>query len=188
MLLYGDVSFLPDDLAPYTEIVEVDYPTRREIIRLVDEMTRENRARLELELDLQDIAPDLAGFGLYEIKRLVNRLLWLDPVDGRPLIFNPEARHRTILEAKRQTLLRSGGLLELEKSEGVRLGGMQEFRRWVDRNRERMTAPGRLPARAGRHAAEGRAAVRRARLRQVRGRPRTVLGVEQGQAARACPW
>lgn len=141
VLLYGDVSFLPDDLAPYTEIVEVDYPTRREIIRLVDEMTRENRARLELELDLQDIAPDLAGFGLYEIKRLVNRLLWLDPVDGRPLIFNPEARHRTILEAKRQTLLRSGGLLELEKSEGVRLGGMQEFRRWVDRNRERMTAP-----------------------------------------------
>ena len=146
VLLYGDTSFLPPDLQIYTEIVEVEYPSKREIMSLikslVETLPREGSTGPLPDSDLQELASDMAGFSLYEARRLIQRLLRMDNVNGQPVIANPPERRRIILDIKKQTLLRNGGLLTLyREDEGGKLAAMDAYREWVDSQSGHMQDP-----------------------------------------------
>lgn len=144
VVLYGDVSALPQDLKTYTEIIGVEYPQPREVMDIVAQMAGESGNPIELEQDLQEITREMAGFGLMQVKRTLRRLLWADYKGGRPLLFHKEERDRIILEAKKQVLLQNGGLLELQRkpdpgSRKKTLGGMKRYREWVSAHAARMS-------------------------------------------------
>lgn len=146
VLLYGDTSFLPPDLQIYTEIVEVEYPSKREIMSLIkslaESLPREGSTGPLSGGDLQELASDLAGFSLYEARRLIQRLLRMDNVNGQPVIANPPERRRIMLDIKKQTLLRNGGLLTLyREEEGGKLAAMGAYRKWVESQSGHMQDP-----------------------------------------------
>lgn len=146
VVLYGDVSLLPEDLRPYTVIVDVKYPEKEEIMDIVVTMTEECGYPLELKEDREALVTALAGFGLMDIKRRMRELLFVCDEAGQPLLYNPKEKRRVLLDAKKQVLLQNGGLLELQEAQPDRsendknkLGGMAEYRKWVQHYKTRMT-------------------------------------------------
>ena len=107
VLLYGDTSLLPEDLQPYTEIVEVGFPSKRELLALVEQMAAESGGRTPDMDTMQEIVSSLAGLGLYEARRLVFRLLSVRTGRGERLIDNRELRRLAIRDVKKQSLLRN---------------------------------------------------------------------------------
>ena len=101
VLLYGDTSLLPEDLQPYTEIVEVGFPSKRELLALVEQMAAESGGRTPDMDTMQEIVSSLAGLGLYEARRLVFRLLSVRTGRGERLIDNRELRRLAIRDVKK---------------------------------------------------------------------------------------
>lgn len=141
MLLYGDISLLPADLQPYTELVEVPFPSKRELMRLLETMCGENGHEPLSGDDMQELVSDLAGLGLYDARRLVFRLFNARTERGVRLIDDPPRRRRTVMDMKKQSLLRHGGLLTLCKPKKGALAGMNAYTRWVNDNKSGMLAP-----------------------------------------------
>ena len=149
VILFGDVSLLPEDLLLYTELIEEDYPDAQELMELVARMAADYGTPIELRADVEAIARSLSGFHLMEAQRIMQRLLCSTASSGQPLLFTKE-RDQIILEAKKQVLLRNGGLLELYRQEQVssradaqpqtadQLGGMHVFRQWIRDNENRI--------------------------------------------------
>lgn len=141
VLLYGDISLLPADLQPYTELVEVPFPSKRELMRLLETMCAENGHEPLSGDDMQELVSDLAGLGLYDARRLVFRLFNARTERGVRLIDDPPRRRRTVMDMKKQSLLRHGGLLTLCKPKKGALAGMSAYTRWVNDNKSGMLAP-----------------------------------------------
>ena len=163
VLLYGDVSLLPEDLRPYTVVVDVKYPEKEEIMDIVVTMTEECGCLLEMKKDLEELVTALAGFGLMDIRRRMRELIFACDEEGRPLLYNPKKKKQVLLDAKKQVLLQNGGLLELQEEQASageedknkpgaaeaqagagkdgknKLGGMGAYREWVQRYKARMT-------------------------------------------------
>lgn len=161
VLLYGDVSLLPEDLLPHTVIVDVKYPEKEEIMDIVVTMTEEYGCPLEVKKDRESLVTTLAGFGLMDIRRRMRELIFACDEEGRPLLYNLKEKKQVLLDAKKQVLLQNGGLLELQEEEAGqdgtdtdrpqgeqtgqvkddknKLGGMGEYRNWVQRYKARMT-------------------------------------------------
>ena len=148
VFLYGDPALLPKDLMLHTEIVPVEYPKQAEIIETIRKMEDEAKRAFENEKDRQDLARELAGFSLMDIYRTLRKLLWTDDVDGQPLIHTAkrQKRNKMLLDIKKQALLKSGGLLELqEKPEDEesknQLGGMVTYQNYVKSIKEKVLSP-----------------------------------------------
>lgn len=155
VLLYGDTSLLPEDLQPYTEIVEVGFPSKRELLALVEQMAAESGGRTPDMDTMQEIVSSLAGLGLYEARRLVFRLLSVRTGRGERLIDNRELRRLAIRDVKKQSLLRNGGLLTLCRVKKERLAGMDRYKEWVDEYRRSMQDPEDYLLRRGTMPAKG---------------------------------
>ena len=141
VLLYGDTSLLTEELQPYTEIVEIGFPDKRELRAMLDAMSAaDGRSPLE-DADAQEVVSSLAGLGLYEAKRLIFRLLSVRTERGVRLIDSPELRRGAIRDMKKQSLLRNGGLLTLCQASETRLGGMEAYKDWVAGRRDIVLHP-----------------------------------------------
>lgn len=119
VLLYGNPTLLPEDLLPYTEIITVPYPKTWEIREIISKIAAENGHPIEQNAtdDLAlEIALQMTGFSLMQVENHINKLLWVDGKDGRPLLFCKE-RDRLLLDAKSKAIGSSGGLLTLYRSE-----------------------------------------------------------------------
>ncbi|MDY4953734.1 MAG: AAA family ATPase [Candidatus Onthomonas sp.] len=155
VLLYGDPGMLPRDLKPYTEVFTVDYPKTWEIMEIICKIAEENGHPFENPDHAREIALQMTGFSLIQVEHCVNRLLWVDGENGRPLLFS-EKREELLLDAKAQALGSSGGLLQLyrEKKDDKPkpeqnvsqenqlaaddLGGMGAYKEWADEAGKRM--------------------------------------------------
>lgn len=149
VLLYGDVSLLPRDLKGFTDIVDVPYPDMKEIYSLVESISQEYGTAFELADDKWAITKALAGFSVNQIRRIMARLILNVDENARPLLFVEKAREKIILDTKKQVLLQNGGLLELQKRPFAsdrpnELAGMQNYRKWVEKNRARARDPEEL--------------------------------------------
>lgn len=155
VLLYGDISALPEDLLPYTEIVEVPFPLKREIIALAKDMTCELGHEPLAGEDLQELASSLAGLGLFEARRLIYRLLSVRTERGELLMDDTNERKQTVLAMKKQSLLRNGGLLNLCEVRDNELAGMGAYTEWVGEKRSSMQDPEEYLLRRGNTAPRG---------------------------------
>jgi len=129
VLLYGDPGLLPEDLAPYTEILTVKYPKRWEIAEIVmdtvSKILQEPYGRTEEERkEARAIAKDMAGFSISEVEDYTKRLLYVDSGGDAPakdnrerLLFKPEQRQEILLDAKSRAITGSGGLLRLYRED-----------------------------------------------------------------------
>lgn len=135
ILLYGDISMLPEDLMGYTEIVEEPYPDRDEIELTLRNMACAVDLPLTDEAVIRDITIELAGFSRHKLRTLLRGM-----IHGRKLL-NPQLRREEILNVKKQFLLQTGGLLTLEEPEKEwrSLGGMQAYKNWVSGDPETST-------------------------------------------------
>ena len=147
VFLYGDPDLMPAALKQYTEFVSVDYPDQAEIASIVKDMAEQAKEGFENPEDIRTVARELAGFSLMDVKRTLRKLLWTDHVEGRAMIHNPKIYKKTLLDIKKQALLKSGGLLELyvQQDDGkngkdgkAALGGMESYREYVDSIREKV--------------------------------------------------
>lgn len=143
VLLYGDVSLLPKDLQIYTKILRVEYPQTWEIAQLVTRLAQEQGKPYEDEADACQAALEMNGFGLMQAERNINALLWSDEEDGKTLLFDPVRRKQIVLEEKKQVLLQGDEILTLcsgaDDTPSVNeLGGMGQYKKWIDRQRIRM--------------------------------------------------
>ena len=141
VLLYGDISALTPDLLPYTEIVELPFPRKREIIALIRDMLLGSGHGPLPEDEIQQLASDLSGLGLCEARRLIFRLISVRTARGELLIDSTAERRKTVLSVKKQSLLRNGGLLELCEAESGSLAGMESYIKWVKSRRDSMQQP-----------------------------------------------
>lgn len=148
VLLYGDLSVLPQDLLRYTEILTVDYPSQAEIKKLLRDTAKENGCP-SLEEDVANKVSELmVGFSLTQAEEYIHRLLWIDGEDGRPMLFSEEERETVLLDAKAQAIRSTGGLLTLYREDKKKkkrgnqapqtpggknnLGGMGAYKKWAD--------------------------------------------------------
>ena len=147
VLLYGNPEALSKDLLPYTEVLTVDYPQRWEIQQVLVQIAKDNKAPLE-PLTAKSVAELMVGFTLIQVEEYANRLFRLDGKNGRPLMFDQESREKILLDAKAQAIRRTGDLLTLyrekkkKKGSGATqekggsqenaLGGMQDYKKWVE--------------------------------------------------------
>ncbi len=165
IILYGNTAFLPDDLMPYTAIVEEEYPKKKEIRDILTQMTGDKQVPLDEEeypkkkeirdiltqmtgdkqvpLDeevVQELMKSLAGFRRGDVIRRINALLRADDINGQPAILDPDFRKKSILSAKEQVLLKNGGILELIEGDETEpdLSGMGAYQKWVEDRREQM--------------------------------------------------
>jgi len=128
ILLYGDVSLLPEDLLPYTEIIEEPYPDSDEIRDTLLKMA----SFLTDEAVIRDITLELAGFSRHKLRTLLRGMI------NSGILPDPEQRKKEILEMKKQFLLQTGDLLTLElpPKEELELGGMEAYRQWIEGTRD----------------------------------------------------
>lgn len=139
IILYGDTKFLPDDLLPYTAIVEEEYPKKKEIRDILVQMTEKAGIELDEEV-VQELMKSLAGFRRGDVHRRINALLRAGDINGQPAILDPIFRKESILSAKEQVLLKNGGILELIEDDETEpdLSGMGAYRKWVEDRKEQM--------------------------------------------------
>lgn len=152
VLLYGDLSVLPQDLLRYTEILTVAYPSQTEIKEILLKTVRED-GYPPLEEDVaNEVSELMVGFGLSQAEEYIHRLLWIDGEDGHPMLFSRK-RKSILLDAKAQAIRSTGGLLTLyrekeedeesaaEKTAKIRktpngnendLGGMGAYKIWAE--------------------------------------------------------
>ena len=142
ILLYGNTSLLPDDLAGYAAIVEEEYPEKWEIRQLLGAMTGQRGITLDEEV-VQDLMKDLSGFSLGSARRQIGGLLQAADIQGKAAILDRDFRKKSILTAKKQVLLQSGGILELLEppADGARLAGMGAYQAWVNARKAHMADP-----------------------------------------------
>lgn len=139
IILYGDTKFLPDDLMPYTSIVEEEYPKKKEIRDILTRMTDDKKLPLDEEV-VQELMKSLAGFRRGDVIRRINALLRAGDINGQAAILDPDFRRKSILTAKEQVLLKNGGILELIEDDETEpdLSGMGAYRKWVEDRKEQM--------------------------------------------------
>lgn len=139
IILYGDTKFLPDDLMPYTSIVEEEYPKKKEIRDILTRMTGDKKVPLDEDV-VQELMKSLAGFRRGDVIRRINALLRADNIKGQAAILNPDFRRKSILTAKEQVLLKNGGILELIEDDETEpdLSGMGAYRKWVEDRKAQM--------------------------------------------------
>lgn len=128
IVLYGDISMLPEDLAAYTEIIEEPYPDNDEIRQTILDMAKASQTSLTDEKVIQDITLELAGFSRHKLRTLLRGM-----INGEKLT-DPELRQDEILSVKKQFLLQTGDLLSLEvpKDDWQDLGGMDAYKKWLN--------------------------------------------------------
>ena len=144
VILYGNVSLLPEDLIPYRKIVEEPYPKVREIAALLKTMAAENGTPFEYPEAWRRIAIEMAGFRLMQAQRVSRSLLWTDTVDGKAKLFHDDLRKELLQKEKCQMLLQTGGALTLvdpAPENGNVLCGMGAYQQWVNQKAAHMAAP-----------------------------------------------
>ena len=146
MLLYGDTGALPEDLAPYCEIIDVQYPDILEIESRIRACAARNDApdvqqaqkKAGFDKKVKDVAQKMRGLTYVEVDMLSDYLL-NKRKDGVSLLFCKEKDwSEAILRHKQQSLKRNGGLLELQEESDVDIGGLGSFSGWVNDNRFRV--------------------------------------------------
>lgn len=156
ILLYGDTKYLPEDLKAYTAIVEEEYPQKWEIRNILQEMVAAEQISLAEDV-CTDIMKDLSGFSLRDAVRRIQGLLNADPIGGQAAIKDPVFRKENILTAKKQVLLQTSGLLELQKPKNTQdeLAGMDAYQAWVDTYKDHMNDPDKFELERGIPAPKG---------------------------------
>lgn len=135
ILLYGNTSMLPEDLAGYTEIIEEPYPDNDEIRQTLLDMANASGITLTDEKVIQDITLELAGFSRHKLRTLLRGMC-----NGRKLQ-DSKLRRDEILSVKKQFLLQTGDLLSLEvpNNKWRDLGAMDAYKDWINGNPETNT-------------------------------------------------
>lgn len=153
ILLYGNVKYLPEDLMAFTAIVEEEYPQKWEIRKILEDMST-----IPLAEDVRtDIMKDLSGFSLQNVVRRIQGLLETAPINGKAAILDPGFRKESILTAKKQVLLQTSGILELQKPKDTKdkLAGMEAYQEWVKTYKDHMNDPDKFELERGIPAPKG---------------------------------
>ena len=153
VLLYGDLSVLPQDLLRYTEILTVDYPSQAEIKEILLRAVKEDGQDSLADDVANEVSELMVGFSLSQAEEYIYRLLWIHGDDGRPMLFSKK-RKSILLDAKAQAIRSTGGLLTLyrereddeeeeigagttvkekntQSNDENDLGGMGDYKKWA---------------------------------------------------------
>lgn len=136
IILYSSDVNLSPMLQPYTEIIELDYPSEGEIDRIIrcelgselEEIIGGN-GKKERESNLSKLCQNLLGFTSEEVTAVAKRILALVSINSNA---DAESKMKMALDVvrsrKKQKL--QGGLLEQSRTDS-NMAGMHNFRKWL---------------------------------------------------------
>lgn len=143
VLLYGKDVKLPTWILPYCYIVKEPYPQKEEILGIIERKLQAFEISSIDKATLEEYALSLLGNSLIDVETTVEYLL--NSTKGcKPVIKNkPEVKK--ILATLKEQNVRRVGFLDLMKTDSEeKLGGMDRFKNWLDRNKKSILESERL--------------------------------------------
>lgn len=143
VLLYGEDVKLPTWILPYCYIVKEPYPQKEEILGIIERKLQAFEISSIDKATLEEYALSLLGNSLIDVETTVEYLL-NSTKDCKPVIKNkPEVKK--ILATLKEQNVRRVGFLDLMKTDSEeKLGGMDRFKNWLDRNKKSILESERL--------------------------------------------
>lgn len=134
VIIYGEKICMPDYLLPYCAVIEEPYPSKEEIVDILEKSLKlQNLSALPESLSRR-IAGALTGFRLLEVERLLAYCINCpDDEGGFNRIYNEELVNKIITDEKKQILKKNQVLeiVELKEGERSEIGGMGSFKAWL---------------------------------------------------------
>ncbi len=144
VLIYGEKCQMPDYLQHYCALVEEPFPSREELVHLMERLLQAQKMPALPEDLARRIAGDLTGFRLLEAERLLEFCLRCPEEDGFSVIYNEAKLKKLIAEEKKQMLKKDQVLDLIEQKErqtaqtgeltggdDSEIGGMETFKQWL---------------------------------------------------------
>lgn len=124
VIVYSSDVVITPTLRPYTEFIDVKFPDEGEIRKIVLEESGNSATLLRNEEQMNKLCTTFHGFSTEEIVSTMRRVMALTSME------DPDKVEELVLQRKMQRM--EGGALELVSANGD-IGGMEGFRRWLDK-------------------------------------------------------
>lgn len=134
VIIYGEKICMPDYLLPYCAVIEEPYPSKEEIVDILEKLMKSQNLSALPESLSRRIAGTLTGFRLLEVERLLAYCLnCSDDKDGFNSIYNEDLVNKIITDEKKQILKKNQVLeiVEMKEGECSEIGGMGSFKAWL---------------------------------------------------------
>lgn len=136
IILYSSEVNLSPMLQTYTEIIELDYPSDGEILRIIrSEMGSEleeiisGNDKKERESNLSKLCQNLLGFTSEEVTAVAKRILALISINSNADADSKKKMALDVVRSRKEQKLQ-GGLLEQSRTDS-NMAGMHKFREWL---------------------------------------------------------
>ncbi len=137
VILYSSKVHLSPTLQNYTEIIDVNYPDNDEIESIIFNELKKNGTFPELipNTQLKALVTSFQGFSIEEIAITMQKIIAIEPK-----LINSDVVEKIINDRKRQRM--TEGVLEYLGIQTGSIGGMEEFRHWLELQKEPLKKSG----------------------------------------------